>query len=242
MPTLHRTRPPLSTSTSLLVVLFLMTGVFGFSPNPQSASFHSRTPSTHTHTTSGLPYQSGGDVPSEFVVRQQQWFDKSSTYYSKVMREKQRQKAADQSFQTLANHHYFALRKIKDNKPQHAEHIYRRIIGELDQDDCDHAKLAVTTLLLALLLQRTGNPKQTRSVFLHFFRIVQTDDVEQCACSAKVLQAFALFEMKQGNELKSLELVQKAIALDTTLQPVLNWKQFRDAKQRKQERRRTFEV
>jgi hypothetical protein len=71
--------------------------------------------------------------------------------------------------------HYFALRKIKDGKPQHAEQIYRRIIDELlheEEDGCDHAKLAVTTLLLALLLQRTGDSKNTRSVSLHFFRIV----------------------------------------------------------------------
>jgi hypothetical protein len=140
------------------------------------------------------------------------------------------------------------LRKIKDGKAHHAELIYRRIIGELQQDvDCDNAKLAVTTLLLALLLQRVGtSAKQTRSVFLNFFRVAMLSHdsknvfatsnnsengahYEQCACSAKVMQAYALFEMKQGNSLKSLQLVQKAIQLDPSLQPVLKWKQFRDA-------------
>jgi hypothetical protein len=156
------------------------------------------------------------------------------------------------NFNILATKHYFALRKIKDGKAHHAELIYRRIIGELQQDvDCDNAKLAVTTLLLALLLQRVGSAKQTRSVFLNFFRVAMLsrrhDDSdhkknvfdytngagqeqhEQCACSAKVMQAYALFEMKQGNSLKSLQLVHKAIQLDPSLKPVLNWKQFRDA-------------
>jgi hypothetical protein len=147
------------------------------------------------------------------------------------------------NFNILATKHYFALRKIKDGKAHHAELIYRRIIGELQQDvDCDNAKLAVTTLLLALLLQRVGtSAKQTRSVFLNFFRVAMLkhddkdvfannhDGHEQCACSAKVMQAYALFEMKQGNSLKSLQLVHKAIQLDPSLKPVLNWKQFRDA-------------
>jgi hypothetical protein len=154
-------------------------------------------------------------------------------------------------YMLLAKKHYFALRKIKENKPQHAETIYRRIIDELVQeisdsennntnngvDDhaCDHAPLAVTTLLLALLMQRMGDAKKTRSVFLNFFRIAVLDagPDEECACSAKVLQAYALFEMKQGNALKSLELVHKAVQLDPTLQPVLQWKQFRDVLERR---------
>ena len=50
----------------------------------------------------------------------------------------------------------------------------------------------------------------------------------KCKCSAKVLQAFALFEMKCGHAQKSLFLVVKAVAMDETLAPVLKWKQFRD--------------
>lgn len=176
----------------------------------------------------------------------QQWVDKSLRYYSKVMREERRRNLGqikeyeeyNYDFLQLAKKHYFALRKIKDGKPLHAELIYRRIIDELLQEgeeedgECDHAKLAVTTLLLALHLQRTGDAKSTRSVFLSFFRIVVAEAAKEpdheCACSAKVLQAFALFEMKQGNEKKSLEIVLKAVKLDPTLKPVLKWKQFRD--------------
>eukprot|EP00527_Entomoneis_sp_CCMP2396_P000641 CAMPEP_0198152468 /NCGR_PEP_ID=MMETSP1443-20131203/59952_1 /TAXON_ID=186043 /ORGANISM="Entomoneis sp., Strain CCMP2396" /LENGTH=113 /DNA_ID=CAMNT_0043818505 /DNA_START=94 /DNA_END=431 /DNA_ORIENTATION=+ len=111
----------------------------------------------------------------------------------------------------MANKHYFALRKIKAGKPEHAETIYRRIINDLlleeekhatieGKEQCDHAKLAITTLLLALVLQRNGaDAKQTRSVFLKFFRVIALSGMEECACSAKVIGAFALFEMKQGN-------------------------------------------
>ena len=89
-------------------------------------------------------------------------------------------------------------------------------------DHCDHSKLAVTTLLLALHLQRNNaSPKKTRSVFLTFFRIVTSDEHtdDECARSAKVLQAFAL--LKQGNALKSLELAKAAIKLDPTFQSEL---------------------
>jgi hypothetical protein len=187
------------------------------------------------------------------------WIDQSVKYYSTVMRLERRRRigqakgweeTSEESrnhYMILAKKHYFALRKIKDGKPQHAETIYRRIIDELMQeisesensvdDDhaCDHAPLAVTTLLLALLMQRMGDAKKTRSVFLNFFRIAVLDagPDEECACSAKVLQAYALFEMKQGNALKSLELVHKAVQLDPTLQPVLQWKLFRDVLQRR---------
>ena len=180
----------------------------------------------------------------------QDWINRSVNYYSKIMREERRKnlgqidpsialsKEYQDEFNLLANKHYFALRKIKSGKYKHAELIYRKIIhdimNEKENEHCDHAKLAVTTLLLALHLQRMGNLKQTRAVFLHFFRVVviesptSEEENEECACSAKVLGAYALFEMKQGLKLKSLEIAKKAIQFDHTLEPVLQWKQFRD--------------
>lgn len=175
-----------------------------------------------------------------------EWISRSVDYYSKVMREERRRNIGQvanfddpryqEEFAILAKKHYFALRKIKSGNLHHAEWIYRKIINDLlreEEGECDHAKLAVTTLLLALLLQRMGDRKGTRSVFLNFFRIAVLDNGEtECACSAKVLQAFALFEMKQGNARKSLELAKRAIEFDHSLAPVLQWKQFRDALQR----------
>jgi len=177
-------------------------------------------------------------------LEKKEWISRSVDYYSKVMREERRrnmgqvpenmdQPEYQEKYAVLAKKHYFALTKIKTGKLHHAESIYRRIIDELLQEEegeCDHAKLAVTTLLLALLMQRMGDRKGTRSVFLNFFRIaVLNNDDTECACSAKVLCAYALFEMKQGNTHKSLELVRTAIKFDETLAPVLQWKQFRDA-------------
>ena len=189
----------------------------------------------------------------------QDWINRSVNYYSKIMREERRKnlgqidstivlsKEYQDEFNLLANKHYFALRKIKSGKYKHAELIYRKIIhdimNEKENEHCDHAKLAVTTLLLALHLQRMGNLKQTRAVFLHFFRVVviengsgndgrSEEENEECACSAKVLGAYALFEMKQGLKLKSLEIAKKAVQFDHTLEPVLQWKQFRDVVKR----------
>jgi len=188
----------------------------------------------------------GTEASGSRLIERQEWKDRSVSYYSKVMREERRQELGQideasfnaEDYLVMAKKHYFALRKIKDGKPNHAERIYRRIIDEmLHEDDCDHAQLAVTTLLLSLLLQREGHSAtKTRSVFIHFFQRVQDSD-EPCACSAKVLQAFALFEMKQGNTLKSLHIVHKAVQLDPSLKPVLQWKQFRDAKRKAVSRR-----
>lgn len=236
-------------NNAILVVLIIVL----LTPSVQVVAF---TPShgTNSHRNT-LNYQNDANV-----VRQQ-WVEKSVSYYSKVMREERRRSlgqsdiplvsplqlsvpvSTDQKdYLTLAKKHYFALRKVKDGKHQHAEHIYRSIIDELmvEDEDCDHAKLAVTTLLLALHMQRSKESvKQARSVFLNFFRVVTSaDEHAPCACSAKVLQAFALFEMKQGNELKSYRIVLKAIELDPELRPVLKWKQFRNAHERYEKMRR----
>jgi len=140
----------------------------------------------------------------------------------------------DENFIELATKHYYARFLIKQGKWSSAEKIYRRIIDELaSEEECDNTKLAVSTLLLALHMQRTGDIKATRAVFLNFFRRValaeDEEEVHSCSCSAKVLQAFALFEMKNGFSGKSLMLVQRAVQMDQSLSPVLGWKQFRDA-------------
>eukprot|EP00591_Stephanopyxis_turris_P006014 CAMPEP_0195517808 /NCGR_PEP_ID=MMETSP0794_2-20130614/11732_1 /TAXON_ID=515487 /ORGANISM="Stephanopyxis turris, Strain CCMP 815" /LENGTH=319 /DNA_ID=CAMNT_0040646679 /DNA_START=104 /DNA_END=1063 /DNA_ORIENTATION=- len=149
------------------------------------------------------------------------------------MSARQLEKENHDAFVKLATKHYFALEKIKKGELLHAERIYRKVIEKTTQNrkiegHCDHAVLASSTLLLALLLQRTNDIKGTRNVFVNFFRVVGEDEVHTCACSAKVLQAFALFEMKRGLGSKSLYLVERAVELDGTLSPVLEWKQFRD--------------
>ena len=84
-------------------------------------------------------------------------------------------------------------------------------------------------------MQRTDNIKATRAVFLDFFRRVtssgqnENEEINKCSCSAKVLQAYALFEMKNGHSAKSLEIIKLAVKMDEKLTPVLGWKQFQDA-------------
>jgi tetratricopeptide (TPR) repeat protein len=228
-------------SALLLVLASTLSFASAFSPSRQTSGrrlMFGANDGEHPQTSLSMRYER----------ERRDWINQSLTYYRKVMREERRKQlgqlpaneaAPEQQevFINLANKHYFALRKIKDGRPQHAERIYRKIIDELLQEEdghCDHAKLAVTTLLLALLLQRLGDYKGTRSVFLSFFRvaILDRDDDKECACSAKVLQAYALFEMKRGNSTKSLEIVKRAVQLDPSLAPVLQWKQFRDALER----------
>lgn len=213
-----------------------------------ASAFRSLAPTSNTFSRSTTTLQYYQCSTSD--EQRKDWIDRSVKYYSTVMREDRRRRsgqakgfdttAYQEVFSIMAKKHYFALRKIKEGKHAHAETIYRRIIDELvleeeNDEHCDHAKLAVTTLLLALLMQRMGDAKKARSVFLNFFRIaiLDSDEDEECACSAKVLQAYALFEMKQGNALKSYEIVTKAVEFDPTLQPVLQWKQFRDVLERR---------
>ena len=221
--------------------------------------------------TNDHPSSSPTITKSKYNKVRQEWNERSVSYYSKVMREERRRSIGQinndifdseqyqQDFERSAQKHYFALRKIKDGQYVHAEIIYKKIIQDIMKEDededgqCDHAKLAVTTLLLALHCQRMGDLKKTRSVFLNFFREVvmseQRNNVNnhhdhddgkhhECACSAKVLGAFALFEMKQGNTIKSLEILQKAVEFDPALGPILQWKQFRDVQAIIMKRRR----
>jgi hypothetical protein len=125
---------------------------------------------------------------------------------------------------------------MKAGSLNQAEFNYRKLIGDLMEDDdehCDHAQLAISTLLLALLLQRKENITETRQVFDTFFSIMYRNIHEhklECTCSAKVLQAYALFEMKQGNVKKAYMLAETAVRMDNELHPLLQWKLFRDAK------------
>jgi len=196
--------------------------------------------------------------------RKRDWINRSLTYYSTVSREAKRRENGQyvpskielnqyRSNFITAKKLYFARHKIKRNQPRHAERIYRKLIDDLlkEQEEeggsCDHAQIAISTLLLALLLQRQDEIKETRATFIRFFRLITMSsssassptttmgggsfEFKECTCSAKVLQAFALFEMKQRNVKKAYALIQMAVKLDSELEPVLQWKQFRDAKE-----------
>jgi len=181
--------------------------------------------------------------------RKREWIQRSLTYYAVVSREEKRRENGQfvptrieyQSNFETAKKLYFARQKVKSNQPRLAEQIYRQLIDALllEQEEggqCNNAQLAISTLLLSLLLQRQGEIKETRATFIRFFRIITLntngdfDNLKECTCSAKVLQAFALFEMKQKNVRKAYSLITMAVQLDKELEPVLQWKQFRDAR------------
>jgi hypothetical protein len=186
----------------------------------------------------------------QLQLRKSAWIEKSVKYYSTVMRNDRRRqkgqfKPSDLSLETHRNNLltakklYHARNKIQIGELTHAEFIYRKLINDMfqeekDGEDCDHAQLAVSTLLLALLLQRQQDPEQVRDVFVNFFTYIhrrEDDGLLECTCCAKVMQAFALFEMKQGNKKKSYRLARMAVQMDEDLSGLLNWKQFRDVEE-----------
>jgi tetratricopeptide (TPR) repeat protein len=80
-----------------------------------------------------------------------------------------------------------------------------------------------TWLLLALLEQKVGEPARARAAF--------QEGIQLCPSCARLTQAYALFESKQGNMLTALTLARRAVALDPSLAPILRWKMFRDVEQ-----------
>ena len=228
---------------------------------PLKASSSGRSSSSHSSSNEETPNKISHSRsshrnlrrPTSSVLqrRKRDWIHQSLTFYATVSREAKRKEKGQHIPSQLqleqhksnfitANKLYFARLKIKKNQLHHAEFIYRKLIDDLvqqeeEQSSCDHAQLAISTLLLSLLLQRQGQIKETRSTFNRFFSLITTthedgEELKECTCSAKVLQAYALFEMKQNNPKKAYDLAQMAVEMDNELKPVLQWKQFRDAK------------
>mmetsp|Transcript_23007 Transcript_23007/g.64116 ORF Transcript_23007/g.64116 Transcript_23007/m.64116 type:complete len:259 (-) Transcript_23007:179-955(-) len=241
----HSARPLILSKILAVVLLFAfqhmaMVCAFHASFTPQRQS---RPLMATTADDSMLDSTQRTGPPTTRSKQRNEWIKRSTEYYEKITRQERIRNShsgkADniesETFQKLARQHYFAYQKIKRGEFNHAEKLYRRIIEELWEEDaheggCDHAKLAVTTLLLALHLQRMGDTSGTRIVFHRFFCLAITDRSEdtECACSAKVLGAYALFEFKNGNKKKALRLAQMAASFDEDLEAVLRWKQFRE--------------
>jgi hypothetical protein len=181
---------------------------------------------------------------------------RGSTYQG-LFHEPKKEYHEDPTYLRHAMENYFARQKIKDGKADQAESIYRKLLDEYtpligDPEACQLSSVAVPTLLLGLLLQRERRWDDARTVFESFLFVLesterqlhhgsnngQNDDghdgfhrksPHRCCCSARVLQAFALFEMKQNNPQRAVQLMHKAIRIDRTLRPVLRWKLFQDA-------------
>ncbi len=166
-----------------------------------------------------------------------QWISNSLKYYNRITRGAEHVQESP-TYLKSAMENYFALEKLRQNKPHHAETIYRRLMDEfnpLNKDGeraevCDFSNLAVPTLLLGLLLQREERYDDARTVFDGFSHVLDEAGADhECCCAARVLQAHALFEMKQDNPIRSAELIMRAVRMDRNLRPVLKWKLFRDA-------------
>ncbi|KAG7369493.1 hypothetical protein IV203_027239 [Nitzschia inconspicua] len=188
----------------------------------------------------------------------EEWIQNSLQYYRTITRGADKVLDDNPLYLQNAMESYFARQKIKEGKAHHAETIYRRLLQEMtlekshhhhhhspadEENECCLSSIAVPTLLLGLLLQREGRTEDARTVFESFVyllnrrrrskrrKLTKTEghDCFSCCCCARVFQAFALFEMKQGNPQRAVKLIQQAIRMDRTLRPVLRWKLFQDA-------------
>lgn len=168
-----------------------------------------------------------------------EWINSSLNYYNRITRGAEHVQESP-TYLKSAMENYFALEKLRDNKPHHAEFIYRRLMTEShphnnnnneeivsDHHRCEYSELAVPTLLLGLLLQREERFEDARLVFEGFSHALEQKS--GCCCCARVLQAHALFEMKQDRPIKAAELIMRAVRMDSNLKPVLRWKRFQIA-------------
>lgn len=162
------------------------------------------------------------------------WINNSLNYYNRITRGAEHVQTSPLYLRS-AMENYFAREKVKSGQAHHAESIYRRLVDELsrplqEDDECDFSNLAVPTLLLGLLLQREQRYDDARTVFEGFSHVLLTSgNSHKCCCSARVLQAHALFEMKQDNQTRAAELIFRAVRMDKSLRPVLRWHQFQRA-------------
>lgn len=163
------------------------------------------------------------------------WIQNSLSYYNTISRGSTEVVQSNPKFLRNAMENYFALEKVKNGQSHHAETIYRRLLDELtpaeQKEDCCLSSLAIPSLLLGLLLQREERYDDARTVFEAFSNhLLESGDMDhQCSCSARVLQAHALFEMKQRNPQKAVQLILQAVRMDKNIRPVLRWHQFQEA-------------
>eukprot|EP00540_Astrosyne_radiata_P007977 CAMPEP_0116843130 /NCGR_PEP_ID=MMETSP0418-20121206/11913_1 /TAXON_ID=1158023 /ORGANISM="Astrosyne radiata, Strain 13vi08-1A" /LENGTH=252 /DNA_ID=CAMNT_0004473841 /DNA_START=164 /DNA_END=922 /DNA_ORIENTATION=- len=166
-----------------------------------------------------------------------EWVEQSLEFYSRARGEGffRRQQQHDPSFLFSSMQNY--LRESKKTEKNGESSMYRRLLESMSEEGNDpDAHLAIPTLLLGLLLQRQERFDDVRKVFDGFLHLLPDDDgVDTRGCSARVLQAYALMEIKQGNPLKAFELVSMAIGMDKGLSPILNWVPFQDALSVRQE-------
>lgn len=218
-----------------LILLFLSFAVFFFAM--KIAPVHSLSAAKNEWMNNSLRYYSQ-------ITRGSSTGSVDTTAASSSSALQQQQQSP--TYLKSAMENYFAREKIKKNKPHHAERIYRKLLKDFSpkvvEEECEFCHLAVPSLLLALLLQREGRINDARVVFDGFKHVLDQSmktssssskggrhRIVACSCSARVLQANALFEMKQNNPIKAAELIIRAVRMDRTLRPVLRWKQFREA-------------
>ena len=163
------------------------------------------------------------------------WIQNSLSYYNTISRGSTEVVQSNPKFLRNAMENYFALEKVKNGQTHHAETIYRRLVDELtpheQKEEGCLSSLAIPSLLLGLLLQREERYDDARTVFEAFSRhLVESGEIDRnCSCSARVLQAHALFEMKQSNPQKAVQLILQAARMDKKVRPVLRWHQFQEA-------------
>ena len=121
----------------------------------------------------------------------------------------------DQGTQQL---HAIATRAVKRGRFEDACECYE-LIARCEFERGDEQSVGRAFLLLALTQQRRGETELARRAFQRGIALHRTD--------ARLMQAWGLFESKHGSMSRALRLLRRAVALDPSLSPVLEWHIFR---------------
>ncbi|CAM9222526.1 unnamed protein product [Phaeothamnion confervicola] len=117
----------------------------------------------------------------------------------------------------VARLHLSARKAIKRGRPVWARSFYELVMYHWNERPCDCA-LAQSYLLLGLLEQKEKRPHNARAAF--------REGCARCPRCARLYQAWALFESKQGNLRRARQLIERAVRLDASLKDVLRWRIF----------------
>ena len=151
--------------------------VLGVLVAPSTLAFLGVASTPHIRATGGTVTMVPSTVLSSSTyhgLQGQEWIQKSIEYYTKAMRieDPTTSQLSGTEQSRVAKRLYHAIQQVRSGNLSKAENLTIRDIQKLaseEEGECRNAKLATTTLLLALVHQKMDNYGEARLVFERFF-------------------------------------------------------------------------
>lgn len=150
----------------------------------------------------------------------QDWIVKVVDYYTNMMRKESAGAVDSAERSRTARKLYRTIQQVRNGDPDGADDLCGdaiRDIREISEGDRDGggsrrtAEIATTTLLTASVLRRMDDVGGARAAFHEFFRASAGEGgpAAECACTGRVLAAYASFEMRHGSALEAARMARR---------------------------------